>query len=94
MYCPVIVTDFYNVLAKKNQLKSMYLLGYDLEGSSIKAALINAATVETVKVVQYPETEMNIISVQNGWAEQEPETWWENLCIAAKKLLQNCEVLP
>ncbi|MGK0315684.1 MAG: xylulokinase, partial [Saprospiraceae bacterium] len=72
----------------------MYLLGYDLGSSSIKAALIDSTTGETVQVVQYPETEMDIISVQNGWAEQEPETWWENLCIATKELLQKSGVNP
>ncbi len=72
----------------------MYLLGYDLGSSSIKAALIDSTTGETVQVIQYPETEMDIISVQNGWAEQEPETWWENLCIATKELLQKSGVNP
>ena len=44
----------------------MYLLGYDIGSSSIKAALVNAGTGETVSVVQHPEQEMEIIAQQPG----------------------------
>lgn len=72
----------------------MYLLGYDIGSSSIKAALINASTGKTIEVVQYPKIEMDIISVQNGWAEQEPKTWWANLCLATKDLLLKTKIDP
>ena len=70
----------------------MYLLGYDIGSSSIKAALTDAETGEIVEIVQYPEMEMDIISPQAGWAEQEPDLWWENLCHATKKLLKKANV--
>jgi xylulokinase len=65
----------------------MYLLGYDIGSSSIKAALVNTETGETAAVVQHPETEMAMSAPQPGWAEQDPETWWEGLCSATQKLL-------
>ncbi|MCB0518823.1 MAG: carbohydrate kinase [Saprospiraceae bacterium] len=65
----------------------MYLLGYDIGSSSIKAALVNAATGATVAVVQHPETEMAMTALQPGWAEQDPVSWWECVCAATKKLL-------
>ncbi|MEZ4883171.1 MAG: FGGY family carbohydrate kinase [Chitinophagales bacterium] len=65
----------------------MYLLGYDIGSSSIKAALVDAASGKALAVVQYPEMEMKIIAEQTGWAEQAPETWWENVCVATQKLL-------
>ncbi|REE05824.1 FGGY family carbohydrate kinase [Marinoscillum furvescens] len=70
----------------------MYLIGYDIGSSSIKAALVDARTHQTVKVVQYPETEMDMISRQSGWAEQQPELWWQNLCFATKKLLTSVSI--
>ena len=65
----------------------MYLLGYDIGSSTIKAAVINTDTNETVDVVQYPETEMDMISRQSGWAEQQPEVWWQDFTYATRKLI-------
>ena len=65
----------------------MYLLGYDIGSSSIKAAIINAASKEPVMVIRYPEKEMEIKAVQVGWAEQSPDLWWQYVCEATKKLL-------
>lgn len=65
----------------------MYLIGYDIGSSSIKAALVETESQNVVAVVQYPSTEMDIASPQPGWAEQAPEVWWENVCLATKKLI-------
>ena len=70
----------------------MYLLGCDIGSSSIKAALVNAATGETVRVVRYPETETEINAPQPGFAEQDPADWWQNLCAAIQKLLLETEI--
>ncbi len=72
----------------------MYLLGYDIGSSSIKAALVSIETGEKVAVVQSPAKEMDILSPKPGWAEQHPETWWNNVCIATKKLLQQTGAKP
>jgi len=72
----------------------MYLLGYDIGSSTIKAALINAGTHELVALVRCPERDMDIISRQSGWAEQQPEVWWNNLCLATKKLLNQHSISP
>lgn len=72
----------------------MYLLGYDIGSSSIKAALVDAATGSTVGIAQYPDTEMQIDSIQSDWAEQEPATWWENVCHATQRLLKLTKVDP
>ena len=66
----------------------MYLIGYDIGSSSIKAALVDAFSGQTIKVVQHPETEMNIIAQQPDWAEQDPELWWDSVCQATKNLLK------
>lgn len=57
----------------------MLVLGIDLGTSSIKVSVIDAATQKTIASAQYPETEVNIISLQNGWAEQSPDQWWEDV---------------
>jgi xylulokinase len=56
----------------------MYYLGLDIGSSSIKAALVEMATGKSVAVVQQPEKEMSMEAIKNGWAEQDPEDWWEH----------------
>jgi len=65
-----------------------YLLGYDIGSSFIKAALIEVETGQLVASASSPENEMEIISPESGWAEQNPEVWWENLKTATNILKQ------
>ena len=54
----------------------MFLLGYDIGSSSVKASLVNAETGKCVSSAFFPKTEAKIIAVNPGWAEQDPESWW------------------
>lgn len=55
-----------------------YLLGIDLGSSSIKASLVDANSGATAAAAQSPKEEMAMKAVQPGWAEQEPDLWWEH----------------
>ncbi len=55
----------------------MYLLGLDIGTSSIKASVVDASTRKVVASAQYPDKEAAISSPKAGWAEQNPEMWWE-----------------
>jgi xylulokinase len=57
----------------------MLLLGIDIGTSSVKVSVVDAASQKRIVSAQYPENEAEIISLQNGWAEQNPDTWWEYL---------------
>ena len=72
----------------------MYLLGYDIGSSSVKAALVNAENGKTVASDYFPKTEMSMQAVQAGWAEQDPEMWWSNLKLANASVLQQSGVDP
>ena len=52
----------------------MFLLGYDIGSSSVKASLVNAETGKCVSSAFFPKTEAKIIAVNPGWAEQDPES--------------------
>ena len=62
----------------------MYLLGYDIGSSSVKASLVNAESGKCVSSAFFPKTEAEIIAVKPGWAEQDPGNWWENLKLATQ----------
>ena len=72
----------------------MYLLGYDLGSSSVKASLVNAATGECISTAFFPKKEMEIISLKSGWAEQNPDTWWENLKASTQAVLAESKISP
>ena len=69
----------------------MYLLGYDIGSSSVKASLVNAETGKCVASAFYPKTEAPIIAVRQGWAEQDPQMWWDNLKLATQAILAESE---
>ena len=87
-----IFDERYLFFIKKNY--HVYLLGYDIGSSSIKAALVNAETGKAIKVVHFPKFEMEITAKEVGWAEQSPAVWWENVCKATQEILQTTEIDP
>ena len=65
----------------------MYLLGYDIGSSSVKASLVNVITGKCVSSAFFPKTEAKIMAVQPGWAEQDPQNWWDNLKLATQAVM-------
>ena len=65
----------------------MYLLGYDVGSSSVKASLVDVESGECVASAFYPKHENTIISRKAGWAEQDPQSWWDNLKLATSDVL-------
>ena len=65
----------------------MYLLGYDIGSSSVKASLVSVDSGKCVASSFFPKTEAEIIAVQPGWAEQDPKSWWENLKLATQAVM-------
>jgi xylulokinase len=60
-------------------LSIRYNVGIDLGTSSVKVSVVDAVTQSTVASTHYPETEVAIMSVHPGWAEQSSDQWWENV---------------
>ena len=72
----------------------MFLLGYDIGSSSVKASLVNAGTGKSVSSAFFPKTEADIMAVRPGWAEQDPESWWEYLKRSTQAVLEESGVSP
>jgi len=66
----------------------MYLLGIDIGTSFIKVSLVEASNQKCIATVSYPDTENVITTHQNGWAEQSPIMWWEQVQAGILKLHQ------
>mgnify|MGYP001165947737 CR=1 FL=1 len=65
-----------------------YLLGYDIGSSFIKAALLESETGNVIATAASPEKELEILTPEQGWAEQDPVVWWENVKLATALLKQ------
>ena len=72
----------------------MYLLGYDIGSSSVKASLVDAQTGKCAASAFYPKSEAAIIAVKPGWAEQDPASWWEYLKLATADIMAATGVDP
>jgi len=65
-----------------------YLLGFDVGSSSVKASLLAVESGKCVASAFSPSSEMPMLSLQPGLAEQDPEMWWQELQHAMNKLYQ------
>lgn len=72
----------------------MYLLGYDIGSSSVKASIVDAQSGKCEASAFFPKTEASIIAHRSGWAEQEPSSWWDNLKLATAAVLEQSGVSP
>ena len=72
----------------------MYYLGLDIGSSSVKVAIVDAATGKNLASLHEPQNEMQIISPQNDWAEQDPEIWWMHTCTAIKRIIRETGIEP
>lgn len=68
-------------------MANRYLLGFDVGSSSVKASLVDADNGKCVATSFYPEREAPIIAVKAGWAEQDPQMWWDNAKLSLKKIM-------
>lgn len=72
----------------------MITLGYDIGSSSIKAALYDVNAGKEKGHATFPKNEMEITSQFQGWAEQDPNNWWEAVTLATKELLLKTKTNP
>ena len=73
-------------------MSGRYLLGFDVGSSSVKASLVDADSGVCVASSFYPEKEAPIIAVKAGWAEQDPQMWWDNAKLSLKKVMADASV--
>ncbi len=67
--------------------KKRYVLGFDVGSSSVKASLVDVETGGIAATAFYPETEAPIMAKKAGWAEQDPQMWWDNAKLSLRKIM-------
>lgn len=69
-------------------------LGLDVGSSSIKCSLFDCESGKTIAAGSHPAQEMEIHSPRPGWAEQDPELWWEYVVTLVRRLMRENAVKP
>ena len=77
---------------KREIMSGRSLLGLDVGSSSVKASLVNADSGACVASAFYPEKEAPIKAVKAGWAEQDPQMWWDNAKLSLQKVMSDASV--
>ncbi len=67
-----------------------FVLAYDLGTSGVKAALVNLQG----EVIDTATVDYSLFIPQPGWAEQDPDQYWEGVCTVTKQVLQQSGVTP
>lgn len=67
----------------------MQLLGFDIGSSGIKASLLDASSGKEIASATSPEEELKLDAPRPGWAEQDPQIWWEHVARATGMLLKS-----
>lgn len=55
----------------------MLFLGIDVGSSSVKLSVLDGQTGKCLGALSHPETELAIVSPAPGFAEQDPQVWWD-----------------
>jgi len=64
----------------------MYFIGLDIGSSFVKASLLDGDSGQCLAAASSPGQEMPIRAPKPGWAEQDPDMWWENVVLAVRQL--------
>jgi len=65
-----------------------YLLGIDIGTTGTKILLISAEG----KIIQEVNKSATLISPFANWAEEDPNEWWENLCVGIPECLEKAKI--
>ncbi len=67
-----------------------YLIGIDIGTSGTKTVLFD----EQGRALGSATKEYPLYQPQNGWAEQDPNDWWDAVCVTCREVLSSCSADP
>lgn len=73
-----------------NMIKPPYVMGIDVGTSSVRVAIFDLQG----EIVIFRDEAYPLYTPNLGWAEQKPEEWWQALCKASRKAIQDSCINP
>ena len=72
-------------------MQKKYVIGLDYGTLSGRAVIVDC---ENGKVLAAASGDYPVYYPQEGWAEQNPEEWWDAVCRASKETIQKADIKP
>jgi xylulokinase len=69
---------------------STYIIAYDVGTTAVKTCLF--LVEDKIKLIEYAGMAYPLQLLSNGGAEQNPEDWWNAMCITTKQILATAQV--
>ncbi len=67
-----------------------YAITYDIGTTGVKTCIFELG--EEIKLISDASAGYNLYVFPDGGAEQEPQEWWDAMCVTTKKVLDKCDV--
>lgn len=66
----------------------MYVIAYDVGTTGLKSCLFRMDKDQPIELVAGQMQNYDLYVLDNGGVEQDPDQWWEAMCVTTEKLLQ------
>jgi len=66
----------------------MYVIAYDVGTTGLKSCLFSIGKGQPIKLIAAESESYDLYVLDNGGVEQDPDQWWDAMCITTPKLLQ------
>ena len=69
-----------------------YYVGIDVGSSSVKTSIFDARKGKSIGRAVFPAQEQIIDAPNPGWAEQDPEMWWEHFKAGYTQIIRDHKI--
>lgn len=66
----------------------MYVIAYDVGTTGLKSCLFYIEKGQPIKLIAGETKDYDLYVLDNGGVEQNPDQWWDAMCVTTKKLLE------
>ena len=66
----------------------MYVIAYDVGTTGLKTCLFNITDDKKIEMVADASQGYDLYILDNGGSEQDPQQWWDAMCVTTKALLE------
>lgn len=70
----------------------MYVIAYDIGTTGVKTCLFSIGKGEPIKLIAGESENYDLYILDNGGVEQDPDQWWDAMCLTTKRLLQKTDI--